>query len=155
MRSIQCEDARGLLHLYLGGGLTIYEACVPPLISLGVFSMARVTVEDCVDKVPNRFELVMLAAHRAREMASGSPLTVDRDNDKNPVVALREIAEETQSSDSLRERFIESHQTQIEVDEPEEDTMTLLQSADQDRPQADGMTEEQMLRALLEAQGQK
>ena len=116
--------------------------------------MARVTVEDCVDKVPNRFELVMLAAHRAREMASGSPLTVDRDNDKNPVVALREIAEETQSADGLRERFIESHQTQIEVDEPEEDTMTLLQSAGQDRPQADDMTEEQMLRALLEAQGQ-
>lgn len=116
--------------------------------------MARVTVEDCVDKVPNRFELVMLAAHRAREMASGSPLTVDRDNDKNPVVALREIAEETQSADGLRERFIESHQTQIEVDEPEEGTMTLLQSADQDRPQPDDMTEEQMLRALLEAQGQ-
>ena len=116
--------------------------------------MARVTVEDCVDKVPNRFELVMLAAHRAREMASGSPLTVDRDNDKNPVGALREIAEETQSADGLRERFIESHQTQIEVDEPEEDTMTLLQSAGQDRPQADDMTEEQMLRALLEAQGQ-
>ena len=116
--------------------------------------MARVTVEDCVDKVPNRFDLVMLAAHRAREMASGSPLTVDRDNDKNPVVALREIAEETQSADGLRERFIESHQTQIEVDEPEEDTMTLLQSAGQDRPQADDMTEEQMLRALLEAQGQ-
>ncbi|MDA0900990.1 MAG: DNA-directed RNA polymerase subunit omega [Proteobacteria bacterium] len=116
--------------------------------------MARVTVEDCVDKVPNRFELVMLAAHRAREMASGSPLTVDRDNDKNAVVALREIAEETQSADGLRERFIESHQSQIEVDEPEEDTMTLLQSADQDRPQVDDMTEEQMLRALLEAQGQ-
>ncbi|MFZ8958648.1 MAG: DNA-directed RNA polymerase subunit omega, partial [Paracoccaceae bacterium] len=102
--------------------------------------MARVTVEDCVDKVPNRFELVMLAAHRAREMASGSPLTVDRDNDKNAVVALREIAEETQSADGLRERFIESHQSQIEVDEPEEDTMTLLQSADQDRPQVDDMT---------------
>ena len=68
--------------------------------------------------------------------------------------ALREIAEGTQSADGLRERFIESHQTQIEVDEPEEDTMTLLQSADQDRPQADDMTEEQMLRALLEAQGQ-
>ena len=60
--------------------------------------MARVTTEDCVDKVPNRFDLVMLAAHRAREISSGSPLTVDRDNDKNPVVALREIAEETQSA---------------------------------------------------------
>lgn len=62
--------------------------------------MARVTVEDCVDKVPNRFELVMLAAHRAREISAGAALTVDRDNDKNPVVSLREIAEETQSADS-------------------------------------------------------
>jgi DNA-directed RNA polymerase omega subunit len=70
--------------------------------------MARVTVEDCVDKVPNRFELVMLAAHRAREISAGAPITVDRDNDKNPVVALREIAEETQSADDLRERLIES-----------------------------------------------
>jgi len=64
--------------------------------------MARVTVEDCVDKVPNRFELVMLAAHRAREIASGSPITVGRDNDKNPVVSLREIADETQTADDLR-----------------------------------------------------
>ena len=70
--------------------------------------MARVTVEDCVDKVPNRFDLVMLAAHRAREIASGSAVTVDRDNDKNPVVALREIAEETQPVDDLRERMIRS-----------------------------------------------
>ncbi|MCC5975698.1 MAG: DNA-directed RNA polymerase subunit omega [Rubellimicrobium sp.] len=66
--------------------------------------MARVTVEDCVDKVPNRFELVMLAAHRAREIASGSPTTVPRDRDKNPVVALREIAEETQGAEALRGR---------------------------------------------------
>ena len=65
--------------------------------------MARVTVEDCVDKVPNRFELVMLASHRAREIASGSSITVDRDNDKNPVVAPREIADETQSAEDLRE----------------------------------------------------
>ena len=64
--------------------------------------MARVTVEDCVDKVPNRFELVLLAAHRAREIQSGSAATVDRDNDKNPVVALREIAEETQLADAAR-----------------------------------------------------
>lgn len=84
--------------------------------------MARVTVEDCVDKIPNRFELVMLASHRAREISSGSSITVDRDNDKNPVVALREIADEMQSSDELRERLIESNQTQIEVDEPEEET---------------------------------
>ena len=115
--------------------------------------MARVTVEDCVDKVPNRFELVMLAAHRAREITAGSVLTVDRDNDKNPVVALREIADETQGADDLRERLIESLQTQIEVDEPEDDAMALLQGVDSDRPAHDDMSEEQMLRALMEAQG--
>ncbi len=117
--------------------------------------MARVTVEDCVDKVPNRFELVILAAHRAREIASGGPITVERDNDKNPVVALREIAEETQSSDALRERLIESMQTQIEVDTPEDDDMALLMGVQADEPVSDDMSEEQMLRQLLEAQGQQ
>jgi DNA-directed RNA polymerase subunit omega len=116
--------------------------------------MARVTVEDCVDKVPNRFELVMLAAHRAREIATGAPLTVDRDNDKNPVVSLREIADETQSADELRERMIESNQTQIEVDEPEDDAMALLMGGEADRPADDDMSEEKLLRALMEAQGQ-
>ena len=116
--------------------------------------MARVTVEDCVDKVPNRFELVMLAAHRAREIQSGAAPTVDRDNDKNPVVALREIAEETQLADSLRERMIESHQTQIEVDEPEEDAMALMLGVEIDRPKpADEESEERMLRMMMEAQG--
>lgn len=114
--------------------------------------MARVTVEDCVDKVPNRFDLVMLAAHRAREIAAGSQPTVDRDNDKNPVVALREIAEETQPVDDLRERMIESTQTQIEVDEPEEDAIALLLGAEVDRPRpADEESEERMLRMMLEA----
>jgi len=117
--------------------------------------MARVTVEDCVDKVPNRFELVMLASHRAREIATGSPITVERDNDKNPVVSLREIAEETQSAGELRERMIESHQTQIEVDEPEEDAMALLMGAEADKPADDDMSEENLLRALMEAQGQE
>ncbi len=116
--------------------------------------MARVTVEDCVDKVPNRFELVMLAAHRAREIASGSPLTVDRDNDKNPVVSLREIADEAQSAEDLRERMIEANQTQIEVDEPEEDAMALLMGAESDKPVEDDLSEEKLLRALMEAQGQ-
>ena len=116
--------------------------------------MARVTVEDCVDKVPNRFDLVMLAAHRAREVSAGAPITVDRDNDKNPVVALREIADETQSADDLRERLIESNQSQIEVDEPEEDKMSLLMGADDDKPADDDMSEEKLLRALLEAQRQ-
>ena len=114
--------------------------------------MARVTVEDCVDKVPNRFELVMLAAHRAREVSSGAAITVDRDNDKNPVVSLREIAEETQSADELRERMIESNQTQIEVDEPEEDAMALLMGAESDKPAEDDLSEEKLLRALMEAQ---
>ncbi|MEM1236033.1 MAG: DNA-directed RNA polymerase subunit omega [Pseudomonadota bacterium] len=117
--------------------------------------MARVTVEDCVDKVPNRFELVMLAAHRAREISSGAALTVDRDNDKNPVVSLREIADETQSAEELRERLIESNQTQIEVDEPEEDAMSLLMGAEQDKPDDDDLNDEKLLRALMEAQGQK
>jgi DNA-directed RNA polymerase subunit omega len=116
--------------------------------------MARVTVEDCVDKVPNRFELVMLAAHRAREISAGSAVTVDRDNDKNPVVSLREIADETQSADALRERLIESNQTQIEVDEPEEDAMALLMGSEVDKPAEDDMSEEKLLRALMEAQGQ-
>ena len=115
--------------------------------------MARVTVEDCVDKVPNRFELVMLAAHRAREIQAGSAVTVDRDNDKNPVVSLREIADETQGADLLRERMIESYQTQIEVDEPEDDQMALLMGGEVDRPMTDDMSEEKLLRALMEAQG--
>ncbi|MDD9726981.1 DNA-directed RNA polymerase subunit omega [Roseovarius sp. SK2] len=116
--------------------------------------MARVTTEDCVDKVPNRFDLVMLAAHRAREISSGSPVTVDRDNDKNPVVALREIAEETQAADDLRERLIESNQSQIEVDEPEDDSMALLMGEEAEKPAEDDMSEEKLLRALMEAQGQ-
>ncbi len=115
--------------------------------------MARVTVEDCVDKVPNRFELVMLAAHRARELSSGAQLTVSRDNDKNPVVALREIADETLTAETLRESSIESHQRQIEVDEPEDDAMSLLMSNDQPQPKEDDMSEEKLLRALMEAQG--
>lgn len=116
--------------------------------------MARVTTEDCVDKVPNRFDLVMLASHRAREISSGAPLTVERDNDKNPVVALREIAEETQSADDLRERMIESNQTEIEVDEPEEDSMALLMGGEADKPAEDDMSEERLLRELMRAQGQ-
>ncbi|GAA4659870.1 DNA-directed RNA polymerase subunit omega [Bartonella pachyuromydis] len=81
--------------------------------------MARVTVEDCVDKVDNRFELVLLAGHRARQISQGAQITVDRDNDKNPVVALREIAEETLSPADLKEDLIHSLQKHVEVDEPE------------------------------------
>ncbi|EJF80747.1 DNA-directed RNA polymerase subunit omega [Bartonella sp. DB5-6] len=81
--------------------------------------MARVTVEDCIDKVGNRFELVLLAGHRARQISQGAQMTVDRDNDKNPVVALREIAEETLSAADLKEDLIHSLQKHVEVDEPE------------------------------------
>ncbi len=116
--------------------------------------MARVTVEDCVDKVPNRFELVMLAAHRAREIAAGSHPTVSRDNDKNPVVALREIADEAQPADDLRIRMVENLQTQIEIDEPEEDATALLTATEIDRPVFDDMSEEKMLRQLMAAQEQ-
>jgi DNA-directed RNA polymerase subunit omega len=82
--------------------------------------MARVTVEDCVVKVPNRFELVLLAAQRAREVTSGAPLTLDRDDDKNPVVALREIADETIILAHLKESLVRGMQKHIEIDEPEE-----------------------------------
>ncbi len=85
--------------------------------------MARVTVEDCVTKVPNRFDLVLLSSHRARAISGGAPLTVDRDNDKNPVVALREIADETVPVDTLKDNFVESMQKYIDRDEPEEDEM--------------------------------
>lgn len=88
--------------------------------------MARVTVEDCVDKIPNRFELVMMAAQRARSISAGAQLTLDRDNDKNPVVALREIADVTISPEELEEDVVKSLQTFVAMDEPEEDEMDLL-----------------------------
>lgn len=88
--------------------------------------MARVTVEDCIDKVENRFELVLLASHRARQISQGAPITVDRDKDKNPVVALREIADETLSPDDLKEDLIHSLQKHVEVDEPEQEPSSML-----------------------------
>jgi DNA-directed RNA polymerase subunit omega len=122
--------------------------------------MARVTVEDCIDKVDNRFELVLLAAHRARLISSGAPLTIDRDRDKNPVVALREIAEEAIQPDDLREQLIHSLQKYVEVDEPEAETVPALISApaaaatatrsggDDSEVQFDRMSEEDLLRGL-------
>ena len=120
--------------------------------------MARVTVEDCIDKVPNRFELVLLASHRARLVAAGAPITIERDNDKNPVVALREIADETVDSDDLNEDFIHSMQKYVEVDEPEAEAvpmlsadtrMPLLGQDDQSTDTAiDKMTEEELLRRM-------
>jgi DNA-directed RNA polymerase subunit omega len=114
--------------------------------------MARVTVEDCVDKVDNRFELVLLAAHRARMIASGSQLTLHRDNDKNPVVALREIADETIAPDDLKEDLIHSLQKYVEVDEPEQD-LAMLAAGDEDVAEDNGvafdrMSEEELLRGL-------
>ena len=88
--------------------------------------MARVTVEDCVDKIPNRYELLMVAAQRAKDIASGSPLTVERDNDKNSVVALREIADETISIEELQKSLVMGLQKYVEVEEPEEEEMEIV-----------------------------
>lgn len=114
--------------------------------------MARVTVEDCIDKVDNRFNLVLLAAHRARAISGGAPITIDRDNDKNPVVALREIADETISPEDVREDLIHSMQKYVEVDEPEPEPVPMITSQnssgeDIDMP-GDRMTEEELLKGL-------
>jgi DNA-directed RNA polymerase subunit omega len=116
--------------------------------------MARVTVEDCIDKVENRFDLVLLASHRARLVSSGAQLTIDRDNDKNPVVALREIAEQTISPGDLKEDLIHTLQKYVEVDEPEVEPVPLIGSAggsvdaDDTEVTADRMTEEELLKGL-------
>jgi len=116
--------------------------------------MARVTVEDCVQKVPNRFELVLLAAQRARNLSRGEELTIDRDNDKNPVVALREIAEKTISPDDLKEELVHSLQKYVEVDEPEPEAAPLISAAggtvdaDDTEVTVDRMTEEELLKGL-------
>lgn len=115
--------------------------------------MARVTIEDCVGKVPNRFELVLLAGQRARSISSGAPITIDRDNDKNPVVSLREIAEETVVPERLREDLIASLQRYSRNEEAEEGGMPLLAGAENDEA-ADDMNEEDLLRAMRgEAEG--
>ena len=88
--------------------------------------MARVTVEDCIDKIPNRYELLMVAAQRARDISAGAPLTVARDNDKNSVVALREIAEETVSIEELQRSLVMGLQKYVEVEEPEEEELEIL-----------------------------
>ena len=116
--------------------------------------MARVTVEDCVDKVENRFDLVLLASHRARTISSGGPIAVDRDNDKNPVVALREIADSRFAPEDLKEDLIHSLQKHVEVDEPETEVVPALappggMSSDAASDiQFDRMTEEELLRGL-------
>jgi len=115
--------------------------------------MARVTVEDCIDKVPSRFELVLLAAHRARMISSGQEPSVERDNDKNPVLALREIAVETVTYEELKESAIESHQRQIEIDEPDEENLSLLpgEKIVSEESKAEEGLNEDLLRALMEA----
>jgi DNA-directed RNA polymerase subunit omega len=120
--------------------------------------MARVTVEDCIDKVENRFELVLLAGHRARLISQGAPITVPRDNDKNPVVALREIADETLSPGDLKEDLIHSLQKHVEVDEPEADLPEIAdasvgvaataQAEDDDAVAFDRMSEEDLLAGI-------
>ena len=119
--------------------------------------MARITVEDCIDKVSNRFELVLLTAHRARSIAKGSAVSVDPENDKNPVIALREIAEKTISGGDMREGLSHSLQKNVEIDEPEAVAAPMLPQAmrptlgREDRSHdttIDTMTEEALLRAL-------
>ena len=108
--------------------------------------MARVTVEDCVDKIPNRFDLVLMAAHRARQLSGGADTLVDRDRDKNPVVALREIAGRALKADELKEEYIKSLQRHAEVDEPEA-PVTVEETATDEMLHRQ-LTEEELLRAL-------
>jgi len=121
--------------------------------------MARVTVEDCIDKVDNRFELVLLAGHRARQISQGAQITVLRDNDKNPVVALREIADETLSPGDLKEDLIHSLQKHVEVDEPEAPAtpeivdqkaapVAAAVADEEDNVTFDRMTEEELLAGI-------
>src|SRR4029079_18425838 len=117
--------------------------------------MARVTVEDCVDKVPNRFELILLAAHRARGISKGAPVSVDAQNDKNPVIALREVAAETIQAADMREALVHALQANVEVDEPELSAAPVQEHRPilgRDDPTMDVtvevMTEDQLLRGL-------
>src|ERR1700747_1839244 len=116
--------------------------------------MARVTVEDCIDKVENRFDLVLLASHRARLISSGAQIAVERDNDKNPVVSLREIAEKAISPEDLREELVHSLQKYVEVDEPEPEAVPLIGApgtgvdVDDTDVTTDRMTEEELLKGL-------
>ena len=126
--------------------------------------MARVTVEDCVDKVESRFDLVLYSAFRSREIAEGAELQVDRENDKNPVVALREIADNNLDSETLEGDLIESLQTQIDVDEADDDYIPLIQQEtnlsnknslnneisvkESEEPEQKQMTEEELLKAI-------
>ncbi|PCI85610.1 MAG: DNA-directed RNA polymerase subunit omega [Hyphomicrobiales bacterium] len=118
--------------------------------------MARVTVEDCIEKIDNRFELVLLAGHRARMLAGGAEPTVNRDNDKNPVIALREIGDNMISAEDLEEEFIHSMQKYVEVDEPETEVVPMISATgevsnlgeDPDKISFDQMGEDDLLKAI-------
>jgi len=127
--------------LHKRGRTSIFAGSIPSLRD----SMARVTVEDCIEKVPNRFSLVLLSAHRARAVSAGSPIMVDRDNDKNPVVALREIADDVVDAEELKETLIASLQRVDERSEAEEEAETLALLADPTHMQ---MSELELVRAL-------
>jgi DNA-directed RNA polymerase subunit omega len=110
--------------------------------------VARVTVEDCIEKIENRFDLVLMAAHRARMISSGAQITVARDNDKNPVVALREIGDGAISPDDLREDLIHSLQKYVEVDEPEQHAAPMIDNGGDDQLTFDTMSEDELLRGI-------
>ncbi|MDB5531225.1 DNA-directed RNA polymerase subunit omega [Devosia sp. UYZn731] len=111
--------------------------------------MARVTVEDCIEKIENRFDLVLMAAHRARMISSGAQITVSRDNDKNPVVALREIGDGAISPDDLHEDLIHSLQKYVEVDEPEQHAAPMIENdSNDDSLSFDTMSEDELLRGI-------
>ncbi|MCH8862993.1 MAG: DNA-directed RNA polymerase subunit omega [Proteobacteria bacterium] len=117
--------------------------------------MARVTVEDCVTKISNRFDLVLVSAQRARQLSSGTPPLLERDNDKNPVVALREIAEGLVSPEEMRESLIYSMQRHVEVDEPEEDDLSLLAVGRKAAEEGGELTPEALERASAELQAEQ
>jgi DNA-directed RNA polymerase subunit omega len=141
-----------VLALWQHGGYQ--TATILDNAALQEINMARVTVEDCIDKVENRFELVLLASHRARMVSSGAQITIERDNDKNPVVALREIAETTISPGDLKEDLIHSLQKYVEVDEPEAESVPLVAGtgapvdADDTEVTVEHMSEEELLKGL-------
>jgi len=133
-------ERRPLAALHNGAGASILRGSTTKRLS-----MARVTVEDCIDKVPNRFGLVLLSAHRARAISAGGQILVDRDNDKNPVVALREVADDVVDPDELREMLIGTLQRVDEHSEAEEEAETLALLADPSHMQ---MSEQELVRAL-------
>jgi DNA-directed RNA polymerase subunit omega len=127
---------------------SVYERRFIPIERLET-SVARVTVEDCIEKIENRFDLVLMAAHRARMISSGAPITVSRDNDKNPVVALREIGDGAISPEDLREDLIHSLQKYVEVDEPEKHAAPMIETGnDDDDMTFDTMSEDELLRGI-------